>query len=227
MPPGGKIDSCDMLVINKWISDTTFSDPGGGNDDPCDPDSVYFENEILPLIVSSCATTDCHGNLNPPDGIRLIDYASIIENGDIDPGRPDNSKLYKKITEDNPDDVMPPPPNTPLSGDQIEKIRKWIQQGALNNSCETGCDTTNVTFSQQVWPVIENNCYGCHSGSNPGGGVSLTNYGDAVSAVNSGRLWGAVNHEAGFSAMPKNLPKLTECELAAIRIWIEDGTPDN
>jgi hypothetical protein len=48
-----------------------------------------------------------------------------------------------------------------------------------------------------------------------------------MDAVNSGRLWGALNHQTGFSPMPKDAPKLSDCDLSKIRIWIDDGTPDN
>jgi hypothetical protein len=229
MPPTGKLDSCEIVQIEKWINDTTFTDPGGGGNGghPCDPDSVYFQNTILPLIASSCATTGCHNQLTDEQDILLIDYASIIAYGEIVPGDPEESKLYEAITDDDPDDRMPPPPNDPLTAEQIEKIRTWIVQGALDNSCDGDCDTTNVTFSGTVWPIIQNSCYGCHSGSNPGGNIFLRNHADVAAAVNSGRLWGAVNHEPGFSRMPKVGPKLPECNLAAIRIWIDEGMPDN
>ena len=89
------------------------------------------------------------------------------------------------------------------------------------------CDTTNVTYSVTVWPIIESKCFGCHSGNNPGGNIFLRNYTDVVVVADDERLWGSINHETGFTAMPKNLPKLSECELAAIRIWIEEGAQDN
>lgn len=226
MPPNAKLDSCDILKIEKWISDTTFIPPGGG-EHPCDPDTVYFENDIYPLIVSSCATTECHDATTAQDDIILVDYASIIEHGDIEPGEPDESKLYRKITDDDPEDRMPPPPNNPLNAEQIQKIRTWILQGALNNSCDAECDTTNVSFTNHIWPLVENNCLGCHSGGNPGGGIYLNNYASIVAAVESGKLWGAVNHLQGYSPMPKNANKLSDCNISQIRIWIEDGTPEN
>jgi hypothetical protein len=181
----------------------------------------------MPLIASSCATTGCHNQLTEDQDILLVDYASIIEYGEIEPGDPEESKLYKVITDDDLDDRMPPPPNDPMSAEQISKIRNWILQGALNNSCDEECDTTNVTFAEQVWPIIETTCYGCHSGSSPGGNIYLRNHAEIVTAVNGGRFWGAINHEPGFSRMPKVGPKLPDCDLATIRIWIEDGMPDN
>jgi hypothetical protein len=64
-----------------------------------------------------------------------------------------------------------------LNLDQKQIFYKWILHGGLNNYCDQEpCDSINVTFTVTVFPIIQNNCYGCHSVGNPGGGVSLTNY---------------------------------------------------
>ena len=45
------------------------------------------------------------------------------------------------------------------------------------------CDTTNVTYTQSVWPIISNNCTNCHSGSTPSGNISLENYDEIAAAA--------------------------------------------
>jgi mono/diheme cytochrome c family protein len=226
MPPSSKLDSCDIAKIDKWISDTTFTDPPDEGH-PCDPDTVYFQNEVLPLILSTCSTTGCHDKLTEDQDILLVDYASIIAYGEIEPGDPEESKLFKVITDDDPDDRMPPPPKTPLNADQISKIRTWISQGAKDNYCDESCDTTNVTFSGTVWPILETSCVGCHSGPAPQGGINLSNYTNVVEVANTGKLYGAISHSQGYSPMPKNLPKLSDCKIEQVKIWIDDGTPNN
>ncbi len=89
------------------------------------------------------------------------------------------------------------------------------------------CDTTNVTFTASVMPVISANCTGCHSGSAPAGNLSLTNYNDVVASLNSGRLMGSIRHDPGYSAMPKGGNKLSNCDIAKITNWINQGFPDN
>jgi uncharacterized membrane protein len=92
------------------------------------------------------------------------------------------------------------------------------------------CDTTNVTYSGTIAPIIQQNCYTCHSTTAPSGGVVLDTYtGVAASAANglSSRLWGSINHLSGYSAMPKGGNKLTECELKKIEIWLRAGSPNN
>lgn len=197
----------------------------GGN--PCDPDSVYFENDILPLLISSCAIPGCHDPATAEDGVVLNNYGNIISTGEVVPGNPGASEIFEAITETDPDKLMPPPGSgVSLTPDQIMTIFSWIQQGALNNGC-TDCDTSAVTFSGTVWPLVNTSCTGCHSGSAPQGGVSLTNHAQVAAAAANGSLLGTLNNDPGYPLMPFNGPALSDCAIAAVRIWIEDGSPDN
>jgi len=90
---------------------------------------------------------------------------------------------------------------------------------------EAECDTTNVTYVNKIAPIMENNCNSCHSGVSPNAGVITDNYEDLKTIAANGQLWGAVNHEPGYAPMPRNQPKLPECELKKIRSWIDNGTP--
>lgn len=89
------------------------------------------------------------------------------------------------------------------------------------------CDTVNVTYSSSVAPVMANHCNDCHGGTAPTAGIRTDTYNGLSVIAASGRLWGAINHEQGFSFMPKDAPKLSECDLAKIRKWLDDGFPDN
>jgi hypothetical protein len=199
---------------------------GDGNNDSCDPDVVYFVNDVKPIIVSNCAVTGCHGGGSAEDGIELSDYSGMMEI--IEAGDAEGSEMVEVITEDDPDDIMPPPPNLALTSEQIATIITWINQGAENNECtSTECDLTNVTFSQTVWPIIQNSCTGCHSGANPQGNLSLTNYNEIADIAGSGFLSGVINHETGFVPMPFNSQQLDQCKIDQIDEWINQGFPDN
>jgi len=89
------------------------------------------------------------------------------------------------------------------------------------------CDTTNVTYSNSVWPVINSNCTGCHGGNAPAGNIRLENYNDISSAANNGSLLGTIRHENGWSPMPKGGGKLNNCDITKIETWVNQGTPDN
>lgn len=194
----------------------------------CSPDSVYFQQQVLPVIVSNCAMSGCHDAGSQKDGVVLTDYNNIMNTGEINPGSPGNSELWEKIMDNDPGDRMPPPPMPALSQQHKDIIRKWILQGAKNNSC-TGsvCDTSNVSFNGTVKGILTSKCQGCHNSSGPGGGYDLSNYNSLKARVADGKLWGAINHMPGYAAMPKNGSKLSACELSQIKKWIDAGAPDN
>ena len=123
----------------------------------CSTDTVYFKNTIQPIITASCAYSGCHDAATAEDGVILDTYANIIQTGDVKAGRPEDSKLYKVLIENDPDDIMPPPPGSPLSSVQINDIYQWIMQGAKNNEC-LGCDSINVTFSGSILPIMQTIC---------------------------------------------------------------------
>ncbi|HRY97711.1 MAG TPA: hypothetical protein P5550_01510 [Bacteroidales bacterium] len=221
-----------ILLLSQCRHDPSFvaePDPGPNpNENPCDPDSVYFDNEVLPILQSSCALSGCHDPATAQEGIVLTSYESLLNSDVIVPGDPGDSELYEKITEGDPEKVMPPPPSAPLTPEQIEVIRKWISQGARNNACEGGaCDSTAASFSQNIFPLIQDHCYGCHSGASPQAGVSLTSHASIAAVAASGRLLGAITHSPGYAAMPQNGNKLSDCQIAQVRKWITDGTPNN
>jgi Planctomycete cytochrome C len=220
-------------VLPKLITDTNqenVNNGGNGNGNQqstCDPDTVYFQTQVLPLLISNCAKSGCHTAADHKDGVVLDNYSNVMSTGDIDPGRADHSKIYKVLIENDPDDRMPPSPATQLSNAQIDLIYKWINQGALNNTCTDMCDTTNVTFAGTIFPLIQNSCIGCHSGSAPGGLVNLGNYQNIAIVAQNGRLYGSVNHEQGFQPMPRGGNKLPDCKVNQIRIWIQNGALNN
>ncbi len=202
---------------------------GNGNQTSnCDSDSMYFQNTILPLIVSSCAKSGCHDAISHEDGIVLDNYQNIMNHGEIRPGNPGNSDLFELITENDPDDVMPPPPFAPLSQADIDKIALWINQGAQNNSCsDATCDSSFVSYSANILPILQSKCTGCHNSTLASGQVNLTGYSNAVIYAQNGRLLGAISHDAGFIAMPPAGSQLSDCEIALVRTWIRNGSPNN
>ena len=99
---------------------------------------------------------------------------------------------------------------------------------------QNGCDTANVKYSDQVTYIVSNNCYDCHSNSTAsisGSGQSFEGHANL-----SGYIWGAgnqvifissINHVAGYTPMPKDRPKLNDCDIRTLEIWIENGCPNN
>lgn len=196
----------------------------------CEPDVIYFQQDVLPLLQSACAQSGCH-DASAAEDIRLDSYAAIFQSGEsnlVVPGNPGASELWEVLVEDNPDKIMPPPPASALNAEQIGRIWDWIEQGALNLSCEGGCDTLNVTFSGTIVPLLADRCVSCHSGASPDGGVNLSTHAGVVSAVDTRGLVAAIRQTGGgVSAMPPSGTPLTECQIRAVELWIADGKPNN
>lgn len=207
--------------------------PGGGggtdttsnNTRPCDPDSVYFNKDILPLILQNCAKSGCHDQNSASDGVILTNYQNILSTGDVVPGNPGNSDLYDVVTETDPSKVMPPPPATPLTSAQQALIYKWIQQGAKNNSCGENCDTTQFNYSGTISSIISSNCIGCHSGTNPGGGILLNTYDNVKAQCVNGKMLPAVKKTGPVPMPPSASSKLSDCKITQITKWMNNNYP--
>ena len=92
---------------------------------------------------------------------------------------------------------------------------------ALNNSC----DTTNVTFSATITPVLNSYCTTCHSGSAPSGGITLTSFATVQAQASSGILMNALNGK-GVPIMPLS-GSLSACKIEQFQIWIRNGMLNN
>ena len=219
---GNKLTDCDIAKIGAWINAGAPEGSGTTNQ----KDSVCYENEVQPILNTYCAKSGCHDAITHKEGYNLADLNDVMSL--VNPGNPAGSKLIK-VMKKTDEDRMPPPGNAALTPDQIAFIEKWISEGAQTGiDCNVGgCDTTNVTYSGSIIPILQNNCYGCHTGPTGGGGVILTSYADVLVVVNNGKLWGAVNFNPGFVPMPYNGSMMSACDLAKIRIWIDGGALNN
>ncbi len=191
----------------------------------CSPDTAYFVNNAFPIINSSCAKSGCHSAASSAEDVDLSSWNAIMNSDVVKPGNPDNSKLYKVLFESG-EDRMPPPPELALTAEQKAIIRLWIEQGALNNECLGACDTSVISYSGSIVPLLSNNCIGCHSGASPSGGIALTSYSAVATVAANGKLYGAVAGLSGYSAMPPGV-SLNDCLVETIRLWVENGYPND
>ena len=90
------------------------------------------------------------------------------------------------------------------------------------------CDTlTTVSYTKNIIPLFQQQCYGCHNGVSPSGGIAMGNYNaDKAIAVN-GKLYGSISYASGYSPMPKGMAKMSSCQLQLIKKWIDAGSPNN
>lgn len=190
----------------------------------CDPEIIYFEKDVLPILISSCAYSGCHDTKTAEDGVILNNYSNTIRTGGVKPYEPGKSELYEVLFESG-DDLMPPPPDSPLSQTEKDIIRDWIGQGAEEFYCDA-CDTAVFTYTLAVIPIMESYCNRCHNDTRSDGGVSLQGYDKMKVAADDGSLLGTITHSGGFPLMPQGAA-IPDCEITQIEKWITDGVQNN
>ncbi|MBO0720851.1 MAG: DUF1549 domain-containing protein, partial [Blastocatellia bacterium] len=93
---------------------------------------VDFDREIRPILSDNCFA--CHG---PDEKQRMAKLhfdtkeGAFAKQGVIVPGDSAHSKLVMRISSKDPNVVMPPPESGhKLTAEQIELLRRWIDEGA-------------------------------------------------------------------------------------------------
>jgi hypothetical protein len=104
----------------------------------------------------------------------------------------------------------------------------YDNEEALYPVYNSSCDTTIVTFSGTIAPILNNNCLGCHSNAaaaGAGNNIRLENYADV--AARKSNITGSIKHTGTYSPMPKNGGKLKSCSINQWDIWIRNGMINN
>lgn len=98
---------------------------------------AFFRDQVVPILKSQCF--QCH---NPAKvaakksgGFDQTTREALMKGGAsgpaVVPGDPDGSLLIQRVRGDDPDErLMPPPPDDPLTAEQIAILEKWIRDGA-------------------------------------------------------------------------------------------------
>ncbi len=92
-----------------------------------------FAKEVAPLITKLCLR--CHGGEKVKGKLNLKTREGFLKGGGggkvVVPGKPKDSPFYTSMLETDPEVKMPPPKEkVQPSKDDLELIRKWIEQGA-------------------------------------------------------------------------------------------------
>lgn len=93
---------------------------------------VSFEDDIRPIFKNKCMS--CHGGVRQQGGLSLLfeeDMRKELKSGKfaVVPGKPHKSEIYNRIIDSNPERLMPPESGA-LSESEVDKIYRWIDQGA-------------------------------------------------------------------------------------------------
>lgn len=126
-----------IVIFAAGCRDTVVDNAGPTDDPP--PENVSFEEDILPIFGGFCSGVGCHVG-ERTNGVRLDSYERVTTSVGLQygalivvPGDAASSPIIDKITV-NPDfGVRMPFGRAPLSAEQIDLIRTWIDEGANDN----------------------------------------------------------------------------------------------
>jgi hypothetical protein len=115
-------------------------------------EKVNFDQEVLPILSQHCYK--CHG----PDatkaaaGLRLDSFSTQA----ITKGSPDKSVLIHRVSDKNPGSRMPPDDSgvKPLKPNEVEILRRWIQQGAVYEK-----HWSYVPPTMPIVPIVKNQAW--------------------------------------------------------------------
>ena len=162
-----------FLLVAAILTLASCKHGGQQPDPPAGTNDICFERDILPIFQSNCAMSGCHDATTQADGVQLTSYSTIMNTGEIEPGKPNNSEAYEEII----DGKMPPYGYTPLSQAQKDLLYQWIAEGAKNGvDCPSSCDSNTFTYSGAVSKIMAQRCVGCHSAANASGGIDLSSH---------------------------------------------------
>jgi len=92
-----------------------------------------YVREIKPIFQAHCWS--CHGALKQEGGLRLDTGAVIRTGGDngpaVVPGKSRSSVLWQRISSHEESERMPPE-GRPLTNEQLDLVRRWIDAGAVS-----------------------------------------------------------------------------------------------
>lgn len=116
--------SCEDDLIGLRPSDVVFPDSG-----------VSYSQHVDALFQQSCASSQCHGGGEPAADLNLEfpSYRAVIDHRPrlVLSGDGENSLLILRLT--GAVGKRMPLGLQPLNENQIAGIRRWIDEGALNN----------------------------------------------------------------------------------------------
>lgn len=94
-------------------------------------EGLQYNRDIRPILSENCFA--CHGpdSASRKANLRLDQRDAAVQLGAIEPRKPDDSELIRRICSAKRDEMMPPPSTKKqLTGAEKEKLAQWIREGA-------------------------------------------------------------------------------------------------
>ncbi len=118
-----------LIAAVVWVC--FASAPVAGDDRPSPKNAMDFGRDVRPILQRHCGK--CHGAEKQEGGLRLDVRGAALDGGDsgpvIIPGKSGESAVIRRTSSKDASERMPPE-GEPLTPQQIETLRAWIDQGA-------------------------------------------------------------------------------------------------
>ncbi len=112
-------------------------DPAWAADAPPSPERVSYFRQVRPILQESCQ--GCHQPAKREGGLDVTSVPAIIKGGESEepgvvPGKPDASNLLGLVAAKPGRPPEMPKAGKPLSAEQVALVRRWIAEGARDDS---------------------------------------------------------------------------------------------
>ena len=152
-------------------------------------------------------------------GALLAGYQRLTGGSDAEP----------MASQPEPTQIVAASTDTPTAADVVPTDTPPLPTEATNTSAaENETSSPAVSFSADVFPILESRCVQCHGPSSARGGVKVDSYDAVMTIVTPGDAEASslvtvvVNGD-----MPRRGPKLLPSEIEIISTWVNAGAPDN
>lgn len=119
--------------------------------------TVDFARDIAPVLSRNCIA--CHNAKMAEGGLNLESHQALMTGGDsgaaIEAQQPEESYLLTRVLD--ADDPMPPADNSvgakPLTADQVELLKRWIEAGAPASAIVAGSSMKWQAIPDELAPI--------------------------------------------------------------------------
>jgi hypothetical protein len=95
-----------------------------------------------------------------------------------------------------------------------------VEENSEDNPVD--CTEVETYYTENVAPILESNCTGCHSGPTPTAGLSLDSYSNVRAAIKTGDVLDRVTRVQGSPGfMPNSGTKLSDANLEILQTFFD------